>query len=257
MITTIHSTAIVSPKAQLGEGVVVGPHVVIDDDVIIGDGTTIKAHAYIANGARIGKDCRIFQGAVISEEPQDLKYDGAPTTVFIGDRTHIREYVTVHRGTSSETTTIGSDCLIMSYCHVAHDCRVGSNVIMSNVTQLAGHVTVEDWVIIGGVAKIHQFCKLGCHSMIGADCKVVKDVSPYTLIGRSPSQVEGINKVGLRRRGFSAELIQEIESFYDTILFSGFNNRDGIAKFLERGTISPEVQHCIDFINNSSRGIHR
>lgn len=257
MNINVHPTAIVSPNAKIGENVEIGPFAIIEDDVVIGNGTKIMAGAYIANGARIGNDCRIFQYAVIATEPQDLKYENEKSEVFIGDRTVIREFATIHRATSTGKTTVGSDCLIMAYCHVAHDCIVGNHVIMSNVTQLAGHVVIEDWVNLGGVSKVHQFCKVGCHAMVGADVKIVKDVAPYTLIGRVPPQVESVNKVGLRRRGFAPEIIQEIEAFYDTVLFSGYNNRDGINKFLERGDVSAEVRHCIDFILNSTRGIHR
>jgi UDP-N-acetylglucosamine acyltransferase len=258
MSELIHKTAIVSQKAKIGENVSIGAFSIIEDDVIIGDNTEIRSSVVIANGARIGKNCKIFTGAVISTEPQDLKFSGEPTLVKIGDNTCIREFATINRGTNETGETIvGSNCLIMSYCHVAHDCRVGDNVIISNVSQLAGHVTIEDWVVLGGVAKIHQFCRVGKHSMVGADCKVVKDVAPFTLVDRKPAQVEGINKVGLRRRGFSAEVIQEIESFYDTILFSGYNNRDGIAKFLENPPVCDDVKYCIEFIENSVRGIHR
>ena len=254
----IHETAIISKKALIGNNVSIGAFTIIEDDVVIGDNCKIRSGAVIANGARIGNNCKIYAGAVISTEPQDLKFDGEPSLVKIGDNTEIREYATINRGTKETgETTVGSDCLIMSYCHIAHDCRVGNNVIISNVTQLAGHVTIEDWVVLGGVAKIHQFCKVGKHSMVGADCKVVKDVAPFTLVDRKPAQVEGINKVGLRRRGFSPEVIQEIEQFYDTILFSDFNNRDGIAKFMESHKICDEVRYCIEFIEESVRGIHR
>lgn len=258
MTELIHSTAIVSDKAKIGKNVRIGPFSIIEDDVEIGDNCEIRSSVIIANGSRIGKNCKFFAGAVISTEPQDLKFDGEPTHVYIGDNTMVREFATINRGTrETGKTSIGSNCLIMSYCHVAHDCSVGDNVIISNVTQLAGHVTIEDWVVLGGMAKIHQFCRVGKHSMVGADCKVVKDVAPFTLVDRKPAQVEGINKVGLRRRGFANDVIQEIEQFYDTILFSGYNNRDGITKFSEREKIHEEVRYCIDYIENSVRGIHR
>ncbi len=256
--TIIHPTAIVSGKASIGENVKIGPFTIIEDDVVVGDNTEIRSSVVLANGARIGMNCRICASSVIGTEPQDLKFKGEPTLAIVGDNTLIREFVTINRGTAETgKTAVGSNCMVMAYSHVAHDCEVGSNVVMSNVTQLAGHVQIGDWVVLGGVAKVHQFCKVGCHAMIGADCKIVKDVSPYVLIGRVPPQVEGINKVGLRRRGFSQELIQEIEQFYDSILFSGLNTRDGIAKFLEKGNISPEVKMCIDFIESSTRGIYR
>ncbi len=258
MSVQIHPTAIISPEVKLGENVIIGPFSIIEDDVEIGDNTNIKSSAVIGKGARIGKNVQIFSSAVVGTQPQDLKFRGETTYTIIGDNTVIREFATINRGTAETgKTEVGKNCLIMSYCHVAHDCLVGDNVIMSNVAQLAGHVTIEEWVILGGVTKIHQFCKVGKHSMIGADTKVTKDVAPYTLIDRKPAQVEGINKIGLRRRGFSPELIKEIELFYDTILFSGQNNTDGIASFLKNNIPSPEVNYIIDFIKTSVRGIHR
>ncbi|MGE5481229.1 MAG: acyl-ACP--UDP-N-acetylglucosamine O-acyltransferase [Chloroflexota bacterium] len=258
MGVTIHPSAIVSPKAKLGEDVKIGAFTIIEDDVEVGDGTEIRSSVVLAGGARIGAKCRICAGAVIGTEPQDLKFQGESTYAYVGENTLVREYVTINRGThETGESRVGANCMIMAYCHVAHDCQVGDNVIMSNVTQLGGHVTIKDWVVLGGVVKVHQFCKIGAHAMIGADCKIVKDVPPFTLIGRMPPQVEGVNKVGLRRRGFSMEAIQEIEKFYDTILFSGLNNKDGIEEIRRRGNIIPEVQQCIDFIESSTRGIHR
>jgi len=256
MSVYIHSTAIVSAGAQLGENVRIGPFSIVKDDVIIGDNTEIFSSAYIDDGARIGKDCRLFPGVVISTEPQDLKYKAEKTLAIIGDRNDIREYATIHRGTSTGKTVIGSDCMIMAYVHIAHDGRVGNNVIIANATQFGGHVEIEDWAILGGVVKVHQFCHIGCHAMIGADVKIVKEVPPYTLMGKDPAKVEGINKIGLRRRGFSNETIDEIDTFYNVILHSGLNISDGIAKYMEREYICPEVQHCIEFIRASKRGIH-
>lgn len=258
MSVEIHNLAVVSPKAKIGENVKIGPNCVINDEVVIGDGTILMANNYIDNGVTIGKECRLFPGAVVGTEPQDLKFTGEITLTQVGDRTTLREYSTIHRGTEATgLTSVGSDCLIMSYCHIAHDCRVGNNVIMSNVAQLAGHVHLEDWVILGGVTKVHQYVTIGCHAMVGADVKVVMDVAPYVLIGRNPPRVEKVNKIGLRRRGFSEELVKEIQDFYDTVLFSGMNNKDGINEFLKRGNISTEVRHCVEFIQNSTRGIHR
>lgn len=254
----IHPTAIVSDKAKLGRNVSVGPYSIIEDDVVIGENTEIRSSCVIGNGARIGNNCKIFASAVISSEPQDLKYSGEATQAIIGENTVIREYVTINRGTiATGSTNVGSNCLIMAYCHVAHDCEVGNNVIMANSVQLAGHVEIEDWVVIGGVVKIHQFCKIGCHAMIGADVYCSKDVPPYTLVAKNPPQINGVNKVGLRRRGFSNSLVREIEQFYDTVLFSGLNNSAGIEKFREQGPVSDEVEYCINFIQDSTRGIYR
>ncbi|ROL61241.1 acyl-ACP--UDP-N-acetylglucosamine O-acyltransferase [Bacteroidetes/Chlorobi group bacterium ChocPot_Mid] len=254
----IHPTAIVSKQAKIGENVTIGAFTIIEDDVEIGNGTTIRSNVVLANGARIGKDVLICNGAVIATEPQDLKFGGEKTYAYVGDRTVIREYATINRGThATGKAVVGEDCFIMAYCHVAHDCVVGNHVIMANATQLAGHVHVDDWVTIGGVVKIHQFCRVGCHSMLGADVKIAKDVPPYTLVGSIPAKIDGINKIGLKRRGFSSELIAEIDEFYKTILHSGYNTNDGIKKFLERNHISDEVKACIKFIEESQRGIYR
>jgi len=249
---------LISNKAVIGHNTIIEPHAIIEDDVIIGDNCVIQNGAKICNGARIGDNVKVYSYAVVSGEPQDLKYKGEKTYTFIDNNSTIREFATVNRGTvETGMTKVGQNCLIMSYCHIAHDCILGDNVILSNVTQLAGHVVLEDWVIMGGVSKVHQFCKIGKHSMIGADTKIVMDVAPYTLVDGNPARVETINKIGLKRRGFAPEIINEIEDFYDTLLFSGLNNKDGISKFLERERISEEVLYCIDFIKNSKRGIHR
>lgn len=255
----IHPSAIISPNAKIGTNVKIGPYSVINDNVEIGNDVEIANNVTIDNGARIGNACKIFAGAVISSAPQDLKYANEETFAIIGERTTIREYATVNRGTTAtHKTIVGDDVLIMTYCHVAHDCRIGDKVVIANLSQLAGHVEIGEWAILGGFAKITQFCKIGKHSMVGADVKIVKDVPHYALIGREPAQVEGINKIGLRRRGFEKEVIDEIQNFYDTILFSGYNTTNGISKYLEETPkVIPEIQECLDFIQSSSRGIHR
>lgn len=257
-MSMIHPTAIISDKAKIGKNAKIGPYVVIYDDVVIGDNVDIHANVVIYNGARIGNNNRFFPGAVIAAAPQDLKYNDEPTLAVIGDNNVIREYATIHRGTTAtEKTSIGDNNLIMAYCHIAHDCHLGNNIVMANATQLAGHVIIDDWVVIGGVVKITQFCSIGKHTMLGADAKITKDVAPYCLLGRIPAQVEGINKVGLSRRGYSSEKIKEIQNFYNIVLFSGYNNRDGINKYTKHNEVSTEIQECIDFINNSKRGILR
>ena len=258
MEALLHPTAIISPKAQLGANVRVGAYSIIEDDVRIGDNTEIRSSVVIGKGTIIGADNRICASAVIGTEPQDLKYAGEPTRVVIGDRNVIREFVTINRATTATMETIvGSDNLIMAYCHVAHDCRVGNKIIMSNTSQLAGHVTIQDWAILGAFAKIHQFCRIGEHCMVGADVKAVKDIPPFTLVGREPAKVEGINKIGLKRRGFANETIFAIEDFYKMLIHSGLNNSDAIAKVLEQGEPLPEVRRCIEFIQASERGIYR
>lgn len=257
--TQIHPSAIVSPKARLGAGVKIGPFSVINDDVEIGDRTELISHVVLADGARIGADVRIYPGAVIGAEPQDLKFKGEPTLAIIGDRTVIRECVTVNRGTAiSGRSTVGSDVLLMAYSHVAHECTVGNHAILVNSVQLGGHVEVGEWAIVGGLTGVHQFCRIGAHCMIGACVKVAKDVPPYTLAGRQPLVVEGLNTVGLRRRGFTAETIADIEEFYRLLLHAGYNTSDGIKAYVDaHPVINPDVQKCIDFIHTSKRGITR
>jgi UDP-N-acetylglucosamine acyltransferase len=255
--TRIHPSAIVSPNARIAENVTIGPFSLIEDDVEIGSGTQVMSHVVIANGARIGSDVVIHPGAVISTAPQDLKYKGEPTNAYVGDRTVIRECVTINRGTSySKQARVGSDCLLMAYSHVAHDCVVGDHVILANSVQLGGHVEVGDWAIIGGLTGVHQFCRIGAHCMIAAAVMVVKDVAPYVLAGRTPLNIEGLNAVGLRRRGFDASTISAIDEFYDILLRSGFNVTMGLRHYEStHDTIIPEVQQCIDFIRSSKRGI--
>lgn len=257
--TVIHPTAIVHQHARLGRGVTVGPFCTISADVEVGDGTQLRSHVVLDDGARIGSDCVLFPGVVVGAPPQDLKYAGEPTLAFVGNRTTLREHVTVNRGTtSSGRAQVGSDCLIMAYVHVAHDCTVGDNVIIANGVQLGGHVEVGAWAIIGGLTGIHQFCRIGAHSMIGACSRVVKDVPPYALCGKEPLSVEGINAVGLRRRGFTDETVRAIDEFYTVLLRSGLNTTDGLRAYESSYEQPiPEVSEAIRFIRASKRGIYR
>lgn len=256
----IHPTAIVSEKVKFGKNVTIGPFSIIEDDVIIGDDTEIHAHVLIRTGTTIGTGCKVFQGAVIGHDPQDIKFDvSIPTRTNIGNNTTIREYSTIHRGTDATGfTAVGDNCLIMAYTHVAHDCHLGNNLIIANATQMGGHVTIDDWVIIGGGALIHQFVSVGAHCMVQGGSRISQDVSPYSLIGKEPPKFEGLNKIGLLRRGFSKETIKEIENFYKYILYNGLNLSEGLKKYLE-DVPEPikEVKNCIDFIKNSKRGITR
>lgn len=257
--TTIHPSAIVSSKARIGNNVSIGPFCVVEDDVEIGDGTELISHVVLGNGARIGSEVRIHPNAVIATAPQDLKYRNEPTTAHVGDRTVIRESVTINRGTvHSYETRVGSDCLLMAYVHVAHDCVVGDHVIMANGVQLGGHVEVGDWAILGGLTGVHQFCRIGPHTMIGACSRVVKDVPPFTLSGKEPLSIEGINAVGLRRRGFEDATVRAIDDFYTVLLRSGYNTSDGLRAYESAyPQIDPQVAMCIDFIRSSKRGIYR
>ena len=246
----------VSPKAKIGKNVKIGPFVTIADDVEIGDGTTIMSNAVILDGARIGKDCLICTGAVISNIPQDLKFKGEKTTAVIGDRTTIREYVTVNRGTASKNTTIiGDDCLIMAYCHVAHDCKLGNHIITSNACQIAGEVVIDDYATIGGGSLIHQFSHIGTQVMMQGGSRVPKDIPPYAMGGREPLRFIGINSVGLKRRGFSNEQIDAIQRTYRLIYQDGLNFTQAIELAEKEVPECIEKKAIIDFIKSSSRGI--
>ncbi len=257
--TTIHPTAIVSPKAELGSNVRVGAFSIIEAGAEIGNNTEIRSSVVITGFARIGTDCVIHPGAVIGGEPQDLKFGGEFSLAVIGNRTTIREFATINRGTeASGKTMLGDDCLFMAYCHAAHDCHIGNHVVIANGSQLGGHVVVEDYAILGGVSKVHQFTRIGKHTMVGAGTKIVKDIAPYLLVDGIPAVVQGLNKIGLKRRGFPNEVIHELEELYTLMLHSGFNVTDGMNRFLQgRGDVFPETQNCVDFVRQSKRGIAR
>ncbi len=250
--------AYVHPEAKVADNVVIEPFVSIDKDVVIGEGTRIGSSVTILPGTRIGKNCNIFPGAVIGGIPQDLKFQGEYTTVEIGNNTTIREFVTVHRGTASKgKTTIGDNCLIMAYVHVAHDCKVGSNIILGNNTQLAGEVIVDDWAIISGMTGIHQFCRIGSHVMIGGGSLVRKDVPPFIKAGREPLSYVGINSIGLRRRGFNNEKIREIQDIYRYIYQKGLNTSQAAEIIEAEMPASPERDEILLFVKDSKRGIIR
>ena len=252
----IHPTAIVSSKAKIGDNNIISPFVIIEDDVEIGNDCQIGPGAVIYDGARIGNRVKIKQAASIANKPQDLKFGNESTLFFVGDDTVIHEFVTLHRGTKETGfSRVGKNCLLMAYCHVAHDCVVGDNVIFANGVQLGGHVHIEDWVIIAGVSAVHQFCSVGKHSMIGANSVAVKDVPPFILSGRFPLKFEGLNKVGLRRRGFSEEDIAMIRKTYDKIYNAGLNVSQAISKVESELGSNQYVQEIIYFIRSSKRGI--
>jgi UDP-N-acetylglucosamine acyltransferase len=255
MSNTIDSAARVSPRAQIGDGVSIGPFTIVEDGAVIGNGTSIAASALIGKGARIGKNCKIHHGAIVGHEPQDLKYADEESTCEIGDRTVIREYATLHRGTGQGGRTIvGSDCFIMGYVHIAHDCILGNKVIMANAAMMAGHCEVEDHATIGGITPIHQFVRIGCHSMIGGGVRVPKDVPPYILAGNF---FQGLNSVGLRRRGFSPGILSALNKTYNLIYNSRLNVSQAVARIQGDESLAtvPEVQHVLTFIENSKRGI--
>ncbi len=250
--------AYIHPAAKIHPSVVIDPFVTIEGNVEIGEGTWIGSNVTIMDGARIGKNCRIFPGAVVSGIPQDLKFRGEDTTAVIGDNTTLRECVTVNRGTASKgKTVVGENCLIMAYCHVAHDCKVGNNVIISNATQLAGEVEVDDFAVIGGGSLVHQFCHIGPHVMLQGGALVNKDIPPFVKAAREPISYTGVNSIGLRRRGFTSEQIQSIQEIYRYIYLSGLNITDAVERVEAELPATRERDEIILFIRNSKRGILR
>ena len=250
--------AVIHPEATIGDNVSIGPFAIIDKDVVIGDNCRIHPHAVIYNGARIGNNCEIFPGAVIAGIPQDLKFKGESTTAEIGDFTTVRECVTINRGTASKGKTIvGNNCLIMAYSHIAHDCVLRDHVIISNATQIAGEVEIDDFAIVGGGSLVHQFGRISKHVMIQGGSRVGKDIPPYTLIGRDPIVYCGINIVGMRRRGFNKDQVYLIQDIYRTLYSRGLNTTDAIQCIETEYEVSIERDLILNFIKSSKRGIVR
>jgi len=248
--------AYVHPQAKLAKNVVIEPFVNIEKNVEIGDGTWIGSNVTIMEGARIGKNCKIFPGAVIAAIPQDLKYDGEDTLVRIGDNNTIREFVTINRGTKANwETVIGNNNLLMAYVHVAHDCIVGNNCILANGCTLAGHISIDDWAIVGGLSAVHQFVNIGQHSMVSGGSLVRKDVPPYTKAAREPLSFVGINSIGLRRRGFTSEKINEIQDIYRYIYLKGLNVTQALELIEATMPATFERDEILSFTAKSSRGI--
>lgn len=257
--TYIHPSAIVHPKAQLGHRVRIGAFSVIGEDVKIGDDCDLQEHVCVRGDTTLGAGVKIFPFAVIGSEPQHLQYKQEPTTTEIGARTIIRESVTVHRGTSkgSGKTIIGSDSYLMAYTHVAHDCEVGSHVILCNSVQLAGHVVVEDYANIGGVSGVVQFCRVGKFCYIGGGTLLRKDLPPYLMGKGNEFEVQGVNAVGLSRQGIGNETIQKLKGLYKIFYLQNLTVSAAIEKaIVELGTI-PEAKHFIDFVQNSKVGFVR
>jgi UDP-N-acetylglucosamine acyltransferase len=254
--TRIHPSAILDPGAELGQGVVVGPWSMIGPRVQIGDGTEIRTHVLIEQDTTVGADCRIHQGAVLGTEPQDLKFRGEETVLKVGDRTTIREYATLNRGTADlGQTAVGHDCLLMAYSHVAHDCQIGNHVVLSNAVNMGGHVVIEDWAIIGGLTPIHQFVRIGAHAFVGGASRAAQDVPPYTRAAGSPMKLYGLNSVGLDRRGFSQEVRQALKRAYRIIFQSSLPLTQAVEQAQNECKELPEVLHFISFIRDSERGV--
>jgi UDP-N-acetylglucosamine acyltransferase len=256
----IHPTAIIDPKAEIGEEVEIGPYSVIERDVFIDEGTKIGPHVVIRHGTHIGKRCQISQFASIGEAPQFSGYKGEKTLLQIGDRNIIREFVTLHRGTvkGGGKTVIGNENFIMAYSHVAHDCQIGNQVVMANGATLAGHILIEDFAIIGGLTAIHQFCRVGAYAIIGGVSGILMDIPPYTKAQGDRAKLFGLNTVGLKRANFSEETLRALKKAYRIIFRSGLTLEKAMKQVGEDEIAqTPEVQHFLQFIQGSKRGISR
>jgi UDP-N-acetylglucosamine acyltransferase len=255
----IHPTAIVDPGARIGANVAIGPYSIIGPDVEIGDNTEVGPHVVITGHTRIGRDNHIFQFCSLGEVPQDKKYAGEPTRLEIGDRNTIREFCTFNLGTvqGGGLTSIGDDNWLMAYAHIAHDCHVGNKTIFANGASLAGHVTVDDWVIFGGFTGVHQFCRIGAHVITAASSLVLQDVPPYLMVAGNTAQPYGIHVEGLKRRGFTSEAISELKRAYRTLYKSGLLLEEAKAQLADQARTAPDVQRMVDFLASSKRGIIR
>jgi UDP-N-acetylglucosamine acyltransferase len=259
MMTDIHPAAFVEDGAQLGTGVTIGPGAVIGPHVRIGDGTTIGSHALVTGWTTIGKGCKLHHGAVAGSPPQDLKYEGRePSYLEIGEHTELREYVTANLATEpGATTRIGSHCLLMAYSHVAHNCQVGDHVVIANVVQFAGYVTVEDWAILGGGTLVHQFVRIGRHSIVGGASRVVQDVAPFMVASGAPPRCSGVNRIGLERRGFSEETRKALDRAYKLLFRDGLTVTEAVGRMRAQFPAIHEVEVLARFAETSARGITR
>jgi UDP-N-acetylglucosamine acyltransferase len=256
----IHPTAIVDIKAEIGNGVEIGAYSVIEKGVFIDQGTKIGPHVVIREGTRVGKKCHIFQFASVGEAPQAVAYKGEKTLLMMGDRNIVREFVTLHRGTvkGGGKTVIGNDNFFMAYAHVAHDCQIGNQVVMANGATLAGHILIEDYATIGGLSAVHQFCQIGTHAFVSGLTGVSLDIPPFMLASGSRAKLFGLNLVGLKRHRFSDETLKALKKAYRIIFRSGLTLEKAMRQ-LEEDRIfqTPEIQHLLDFIRHSKRGISR
>ncbi|HEV8663088.1 MAG TPA: acyl-ACP--UDP-N-acetylglucosamine O-acyltransferase [Candidatus Methylomirabilis sp.] len=256
---SIHPTAIVAPTARLETGVTIGPYSTLGDHVTLGEGTTIGAHVVIEAGAHVGKHCRIFSHAVLSSEPQDLKFQGEKSQLIVGDGTVIREFATLNRATSGGggKTVVGRGCLIMAYAHVAHDCHLADGVILANGATLGGHVIIEEHAIIGGLTGVHQFCRIGAHAIIGGCSGILLDVPPYVKAQGNRARLFGLNTVGLKRRNFPPETIRHLKQAYRLLFLSGLTTSQALERITAEVPTCAEIQHLVHFIKTSDRGITR
>jgi len=254
----IENTAVISKKAKLASSVEIGPYSIIGDDAVIGDGCRIGAHCVIEGKVTMGKNCQVFTGAVVGSPPQDLKYKGQESYLEIGNDNIIREYVTINPGTDEGSKTIiGNDNLFMAYSHVAHDCVIENGVRIANVGTLAGHVHIEDNVVIGGLVAVHQFCRVGRHSIIGGCSKVVQDIPPYSTCDGHPAEIYSVNIIGLKRNKTPRHIISDLKKAFKIAFFSKLSSSSVIEKLNSEFPTSSEVQYLINFIKNSQRGLCR
>lgn len=256
----IHPTAIISPGAKLDPTVAVGPYAVIGEHVTIGAGTSVGPHTVIEGRTEIGQDNQIFQFASVGAIPQDLKFHGEVSTLKIGDRNKIREFVTIHLGTADGggVTTVGSDCLFMAYSHVAHDCIIGNHVILANCATMAGHVEVDDYAILGGLSAVHQFGRVGCHVMASGGSMIAQDVAPYSIVQGDRAKIVGLNLTGLKRRGFSSEALANVKQLYKIVFRSNLKLDEAVTQIEDEfDTSADEVATYLNFIKRSERGLAR
>jgi UDP-N-acetylglucosamine acyltransferase len=254
----ISNLAFVHPKAILGENIIVDPFAYVAGNVVIGDGTWVGPNSTILDGARIGKNCKIFPSSVVSGIPQDLKFRGEESTAEIGDGTTVREGVTVNRGTAAVgRTIIGDNCLLMAYAHIGHDCRIGKFCIIGNASAMAGEVNIDDWAILSAGTMVHQFTRVGAHVMIGGGSKIRTDVPPFIKADRDPLSFMGLNTVGLTRRGFEKERIDEIHNIYRAIYQSKMNTTQALEYIEKEFKPTPDRDYILEFIRKSERGIIR
>ncbi|MEX0892352.1 MAG: acyl-ACP--UDP-N-acetylglucosamine O-acyltransferase [Gemmatimonadota bacterium] len=255
LLRGVHPTAIVDDDARLADDVIVGPYAIIGPGVEVGARAVIGPHAILERNTTIGADCRIHAGAVLGGEPQDLKFEGEDTRVVIGERTVIREYVTVNRGTMARgRTDVGSDCLVMAYAHVAHDCVIGDRVVIANAVNMGGHVEIGDWAIVGGQTAIHQFVRIGAHAMVGGASAVRKDVPPYQKAAGNPLDLYGLNSVGLQRRGFSEASRLALKRASRMLFHSKENLRQAAERVRAEVELTDEVRHLLEFLEGTDRG---
>lgn len=254
--TLVHPTAIIDPDADVASGVTVGPFSIIGPGVVVGRGTVLGSHVLVERDTTLGEQCQIAKGAVVGSDPQDLKYEGEPSRLVVGDRTVVREYATLNRGTkASGKTVVGSDCLIMAYAHVAHDCEIGNHVVLSNAVNMAGHVVIEDWAMVGGLTAIHQFVRIGAHSFCGGGSRVPQDIPPYLRVAGNPVKLYGLNAVGFERRGISEDVRRALKQTYQVLFQSKLTLTRALDLAESEVEQIPEVRHLLTFIRSSKRGV--